>query len=512
MIESLYAWLVVDIAREHDPEILRQVALLLDHENGRLHRRLVELTEENARLKGQGATQLALELETLKEQLAARTRELFAPSSEKRPHEQGEPTPRPRTGHGPHPQPSLPLVEEKHELAPEQCTCSVCGGTLRPWLDQAEESEEVTVVERKLVLVKHRRMKYRCSCNANVVTAPAPAKLIPGGRYSADFAVEVAAGKFLDHLPLERQAAIFAREGLEVSSQTLYDQTEALARHLEPTYRALIERVLKSPVVLADDTYWPLLSNSGGTSRWWSWCLASGDTVVYRILPHRSKEAATAVLPGYSGVVMCDGYGVYQSLARAGPGVMLAHCWAHVRRKYTDCEPEWPELAGEAIARIGELFAVEREVPRLAVTADAADVAAALELRARLRQERSAPVVRELYEWALEHKPRVLPRSGIGKAIVYMLTLWPGLTRFLSDPRVPLDNNGAERALRGMVVGRKNHYGSHSKRGSEVAAVLYSLLETAKLAGAEPKGYLRAAVTAALRSPGAVTFPESMLS
>lgn len=506
---------MIDLSHERDLEIVRQVALLLDHENARLHKRLVELTAENARLRGAENAQLALEIQALQEQLAARTRELFSPSSEKRPHATAEAetaTGAPRAGHGPRPQPNLPIVEEKHELAPDACTCTVCGGTLKPWLDQAEESEEVTVVERKLVLVTHRRMKYRCSCNANVVTAPGPAKLIPGGHYSPEFAIEVAAGKFLDHLPLERQVTIFSREGLAVTSQTLYDQTEALARHLEPTYHALAERVLKSPLVHADETYWSILSNGGGTSRWWSWCVTSGDTVVYRILPHRSKDAAATVLPGYAGVVMCDGYGVYQGLARAGPGMVLANCWAHARRKYTDCEPDWPALAGVAIGHIGELFAIEREVPRLAVTAEADEVAAVLELRARLRRERSAPVVRALYDWALEHKGQVLPKSGIAKAIVYMLTLWPGLTRFLSDPRVPLDNNHAERALRGMVVGRKNHYGSHSKRGSEVAAVLYSLVESAKLVGVEPKAYLRAATMAALRTPGAVTFPESLRS
>ncbi len=503
---------MVDLDRERDIEIVRQVAHLLDHENERLHKRLIALTEENARLRGQENTQLALELEMLKEQLAARTRELYSPSSEKRPHAKvEEATPAPRTGHGPHPQPHLPLVEQLHELPAEARTCTVCGAEIAPWLDQAEESEEITVVERQLVLVTHRRMKYRCRCNANVVTAPGPDKLIPGGRYSPEFAIEVAADKFVDHLPLERQVEIFAREGLEVRSQTLFDQTEALARHLEPTYKALLARVLQSGVVHADETYWSILSNSGGTSRWWSWCVASTDTVAYRILPHRSKEAAATVLPGYSGVVMCDGYGVYQGLARAGPSMVLAHCWAHVRRKWVECEPEWPELSGVAIAHIGELFAVEREVPRLAAAADPQEVAATLELRAALRRERSAPVVRQLYDWALEHKPRVLPRSGTGKAIVYMLTLWPGLTRFLTDPRVPLDNNTAERALRGMVVGRKNHYGSHSKRGSEVAAVLYSLVETAKLVGVEPKAYLRAATMAALRTPGAVTFPESLL-
>jgi transposase len=176
---------------------------------------------------------------------------------------------------------------------------------------------------------------------------------------------------------------------------------------------------------------------------------------------------------------MADGLSVYESLAKRGAGLTVANCWAHVRRKFIECEDFFPE-AKHAIKLIGELYAVER----LCLTGPPGD-----EQRAALRAQHSRAVVSRLQAWAVS--TRALPQSGLGKAIAYMGGLWTGLTRFLDDARIPLDNNATERALRGVVLGRKNHYGSRSRRGTEVAALFYSLLESAKLAGIEPKAYLR---------------------
>ncbi|MBE4753779.1 IS66 family transposase, partial [Corallococcus sp. ZKHCc1 1396] len=183
--------------------------------------------------------------------------------------------------------------------------------------------------------------------------------------------------------------------------------------------------------------------------------------------------------------LVTDGYAVYAAVAkqRAG-GFRVAHCWAHVRRKFLECGGPEAEVA---VRLIGELYQVEREYQT-----SPPDVG---RLHA-LRQERSRPVVSRLHAWALQ--VRALPESALGKALGYLGNLWPGLTRFLDDALIPLDNNATERALRGPVVGRKNHYGSRSRRGTEVAAILYSLLESAKRCGVEPKAYLRAAVLAAL--------------
>ena len=500
---------MISIEHEQRPDVLRQVALLLERENHHLHQRIETLTLELGRLKGTDAAILQLEIDQLKEMLARRERTIFSASSERRPRRSPGPAadPTPQTGHGPTAQPELPVVEETCELPEDQRGCSVCGGTLEPMGEQAEESEEISVVQRHFVLVKRRRQKYRCRCNAAVVTAPAPPKLIPGGRYAPEVAVEVAVGKYLDHLPLERQSRIMARQGLEVTSQTLWDQIDALARVLEPSYRALHPLILGAPVVHADETHWPLMTRQG-TSKWWVWSVASREAVFYRLCGTRSAKGAQSILSGYEGVVMCDGYKAYQTLAsRAGPGMSLAHCWAHARRKFVEAEPNYPKECKRPLELMSKLFEVERKVPCVEVP----EPPEVLELRRALRAEDSKPLVNELGAWVHRTKHDVLPKSGIGKAIGYLEEHWTGLTRFLDDPHIPLDNNLAERELRGIVVGRKNHYGSRSKRGTEVAAILYSLLESAKLAGVEPSAYLTRATWAALDAPGTVTLPRDLL-
>lgn len=493
---------MIQIEKEQNIEVLRQVASLLFRENQTLRQRIQSLQSEIARLSGVDTSALQLELTQLQELLAQREKALFGDSSEKRPHASDAKPAGERAaqrGHGPRPQPQLPLIERVHELPVDQGQCPQCGGELKEMGDQSEDSEEISVVERRFVVVRHRRKKYRCCCNAAVVTAPGPRKLIAGGRYSPEFAVEVAASKYLDHLPLERQVRIMDREGLVIDSQTLWNQIDALARHLEPSYVALRQRVLSAPLVHADETYWRLMD--GSSSRWWAWCTASMEAVCYRIFSSRSQQAARSVLAGYRGVVMADGYGAYEALARAGPNFTMAHCWAHVRRKFVEAEENYPVPCREVLALIGQLYAVEQLVPRK----EDWELPETLASRARLREERSRGLVAQIRGWAEQQKP--LPQSGLGKAINYMVGMWPGLTRFLDDARIPLDNNMAERALRGMVVGRKNHYGSRSKRGTEVAALFYSLFESAKLAGVEPKRYVLQATYAALDQPGTVTLP-----
>lgn len=498
---------MIQIEKEQDVEVLRQVAILLLRENQTLRERIRSLQVEIARLSGADTSALQLELVQLQELLAQREKALFGDSSEKRPRRAseepaGEPTA--QRGHGPRPQPQLPLIDQTHELPADQRQCPQCGGELVEMGKQFEESEEITVVERRFVVVRHCRKKYRCRCNAAVVTAPGPRKLMAGGRYSPEFAVEVAASKYLDHLPLERQVRIMEREGLVIDSQTLWNQIDALADHLTPSYKALIKKVLSAPLVHADETHWRLMG--GGTSRWWAWCTASMEAVTYQIFSDRSQRAARSVLAGYKGIVMADGYSAYEALARAGPSFTMAHCWAHVRRKFIEIEPNYPAACGEVLDWIGKLYDVERLAPRKADE----EPPERLALRAQLRQERSREVVTQIRRWA--ESQRLLPQSGLGKAIDYMIGMWPGLVRFLDDARIPLDNNVAERALRGMVVGRKNHYGSRSRRGTEVAALFYSLFESAKLAGVEPKNYVLRATYAAIDVPGTATLPGALLS
>ncbi|MBC7542126.1 MAG: IS66 family transposase, partial [Candidatus Sericytochromatia bacterium] len=416
-----------------------------------------------------------------------------------------------RRGHGPSEQLQLLVVDQDHPLPDDQRTCPQCHGTVEPMGDQAEVSEEITIMQSQVVLVRHRRLKYRCRCNACVLTAPAPEKLQAGGRYSISFSVHVAADKYLDHLPLSRQAGRFARMGLKVSPQTLWDQVRALLPHLRPTYQAMCAEILSAPVVNADETHWHFLAGdqSGERKRWYAWGISTPSLAAYHILDSRSNEAAKLVLAGYAGTVVADGYRVYGSLSQDGrqekcletgqppPRFRLANCWAHVRRKFVEALNHYPE-GQTAIDLIGLLFHVEHRAGPIGDEST-------LDLRAHLRESLSRPLVDALFAWSKAQK--ALPRSLFGRALAYMQSLKAGLTVFLDDPRVPIHNNAAERSLRGMVVGRKTHYGSKSRLGIEAAAVCYTLFESAKLSGIDPVAYVEAVARQAIRQPGAVLLP-----
>jgi transposase len=297
---------------------------------------------------------------------------------------------------------------------------------------------------------------------------------------------------------------MMARDGLIIDSQTLWDQLNAIAHHLEPTYEALGRRALEAPVINVDETRWAIIGTpkpAAGTV----WGVYAPTVSFYRILPGKSTEEGREVLRDYTGIVVVDGFAVYEVLARDGPGFRLAHCWAHTKRKYDEIATHWPTACAEIGTLMGELYAIERLVP-----GPFPGDAAAQTLRQQLRTERSQPVLDRIWRWATEQVG--LPRSDFGKAVRYMLERWTGLTRFVEHPRIPLDNNAAERALRGPVVGRKNHYGSRSHRGTQVASLFYTLCETAKLTGVDPHAYLLHALHTAIARPGAITYPEDLLT
>jgi transposase len=498
-------------AKIDDLDTAREVTRLLELEVARLSAKLAEVMKELAKLRGQeGSRQLEIELMKLREQNALLRNRLFGRSSEKRGgpeegdgSEDDEATP----GHGPRAQPTLPEVTERHGLEGKPRVCKVCGEAVGEWAGQFEESEEITVVARRFVLVRHQRQKGRCACYATIVTAPAPPKLIPGGRYSIEFAVDVAVSKYLDHLPLNRQAGIMEREGLVVDSQTLWDQIEALARHLEPTYEALRAYIQAKPLLHADETPWYLLDEKPA-KKWYVWCVGVEDAAYYWIRDGRGAAEGREVLGRYRGIVVADGYKAYEALAKENKGVTLAYCWSHVRRKLLEAEKFYPEECKPVVELIRDLYAVEREVPKLRHL-DPKAREAALRLRARLRDEQSRPIVAKIKTWT--EWQQALPESTLQQAINYMVGLWAGLIRFLENPIIPLDNNPVERDLRGPVVGRKNHYGSRSRRGTEVAALFYSILETAKLVGVEPKAYLLKATRTAIQQPGSSLFPHELI-
>ena len=490
---------MVRIKREHDLETLRQIALLVDSENHRLVNENVRLRVEMAKLQGVTETE-QLELSILK-QLQEKRESIFRIDEKRARKKTKDKKKRKRKkGHGPREQPHLPVIDKVIELAEAEKKCSVCDGELSEMTGQNEESEVVTVVKRSFVIERHLRKKYRCRCNANVVTAPAATKLQPGGRYSVEFAVEVAISKYLDHMPLERQVRMMRREGLDIDSQTLWDQLNVLARHLNPVYDVLGEKVLESPVIHADETRWPLMGSqkkSAGTV----WGVSSPDIAYYRMLPTKSTDDGRKVLGNYSGIAVVDGYAVYEALARAGPELRLANCWAHVKRKFDEASEHYPQACSEVLRLIGKLYEVERQVPGPFPGDEESQ-----KLRLRLREQHSQPLLEAIRQWG--EAQRGLPRSDFGKAVRYMMERWGNLTLFAENPLVWLDNNHAEPALRGPVVGRKNHYGSRSKRGTDVAALFYTLCETAKLRHVDPRAYMLKAAYAAIEQPGTVLLPD----
>lgn len=498
------------LAEETDPEILRQAVVLLESHNQLLSRKLAEAVrelaaaqDELAKLQGKPPAG-QLRIEALEQQIAKLTKQIFGASSEKHvtdeePKACSDPSEepkkdkdkKPRRGHGPTEQPKLPRIEVLHDLDEPDKTCPSCGGALKEMTGQYEEHDEIDVVPLRFVLKHHRRKKYRCACGGCVETAPGPDKLCAGARYSVNFAIQVATTKYEEHAPLERQVRSMARDGLEVTSQTLWDQIERLERVVSSVRPRLLAYLLSHAVVGADETRWELFGKKPGQGKsWFVWLLSVDDGVYYAIRGSRSAETAAELLSTYAGVLMCDGYDAYLALSKQYPRVVLAHCWAHVRRKFFDLLSSFPKACEEILALIRALYLIERQCPR----GPAGDAC-----RRDKRDRQSREVIDQIVVWVYRTVPTCLPESGLFKAIGYMIHMWPGLVLFLDDPRIPLDNNGSERAARGPVVGRKNHYGSRSLRGTEVAATFYSLVESAKLNGLSPRFYLRVAARAGLR-------------
>lgn len=499
-----------DIQRTDDVETLQQIARLQALEIDRLHQRLAELTTELAKLQGKDpAEPLQLELDALKALLDKHQRKLFGKSSERRDKEERAKKPKKkRTKFGHRAQPNLPVEPVEHTLPADKRQCPACDGLLEPMSEVTEDSEEITVVERQFKIRRHKRRKYRCRCNGAVVTAPGPRKLVPGGRYSLDFAIAVAIDKYLLHMPLARQVREMATLGLVVDSQTLWEQLQHLARHLMPCYQLVRSYILGADVIAADETWWSVMQKKS-SKKWWVWAISTHDAVFYRVDESRGREAARRCLGDFKGVVLCDGYKSYKSLASADPELVIAHCWSHARRKFIEAEKTYPDECQVPLDLIGELFAVEKDAPA-ADSLEGDAKARALAARAKLREERSRPLVDKLKKWAATQY--VLPKSDLGKAITYLTNQLSGLERFLDDPAIPLHNNHMERELRNWVLGRKNHYGSRSRRGTEVAALFYTLIETAHLCGINPAEFLRHAATAAIDYPGTATLPQQLKS
>lgn len=478
---------VVDLRRETDIEQLRRVALAQQVQIEQLLRVLSSQAAELGALKGNDKElqeKLAL-VEQLSKQSQAVAAQIEALGGGTKPKKA-------REKFGNTEQPTLPMVEAVFTLDEADQTCPSCGGELAPMKDQFETSEMLDVVEVSYRVVSVQQQKYSCRCGGCVETAPGPERAIPGSRYSLDFAIKVATDKYLDHIPLARQERILKRHGAVVTSQTLWDLLNGLGRRLESASRALLARLLAGPVLGLDQTSWPRLDGKADKP-WQMWCLTGPRAVVHRIRDDKGAETFRSLVGDYSGVIVCDALKTHEAGARGNDQIALAGCWAHVFRKFEEAAPNHPE-ASLAMKWIGELYAIDERAE------------GDLDKLAELRRTEAATVIATMKTWLWSQAS--LKTLSIGNAAAYVIANWDRLTRFLDDARIPLDNNATERAIRGPVVGRRNHFGSKSKRGTEVAAVFYTLIETAKLCGVDPARYLREAALADAR--GEVFLPHEL--
>jgi transposase len=270
------------------------------------------------------------------------------------------------------------------------------------------------------------------------------------------------------------------RHGLKTASQTLWDQLWVTSKLLKPTYDALYAAALREPVIGLDQTSWKRLEDKR-KKPWQIWCISTPTAIYHQIFDDKGVDSWNELLGSYAGTVICDCLSTHGAKGCNKPGPTLAGCWAHVFRRFREAEEDFSD-AGAALEMIQELYDIDAR-------------AESIEHLAILRKTESKQVTERLLAW-LKSMP-VLKMTNFGAALHYVHGHWARFTRFLTDPLIPLDNNRTERAFRGPVIGRRNHFGSKSRRGTRVAALFYSLIESAKLNGINPAEYLMAAVLAA---------------
>jgi transposase len=385
----------------------------------------------------------------------------------------------------------LPRIELVVDI--EDHTCPCCRNALHRIGEDCSERLDIIPAQMRVLVV--RRPKYACrACGEVVVQAPAPARLIEGGLPTEATVVQVLVSKYADHLPLYRQAQIYARQGITLDRSTLADWVGRAAWLLRPVHERLLMRLKTSTKLFADETTAPVLDPGRGrtkTGQLWayarddrSWCGSDPPGVAYVYAPDRKAERPITHLAGFKGILQVDGYGGYRALAERGD-VQLAFCWAHVRRRFYELAVAGPApIASEALKRIAELYAVETES-----RGRSAD-----ERRAH-RQQNSRPILDELEPWLRTKLGLISQKTKLAEAIRYALSRWEGLTRFLDDGRIEIDSNVVERSIRPIALNRKNALFAGSDGGGEHWAIIASLIETCKLCGVEPHAYLEDVIT-----------------
>jgi len=375
---------------------------------------------------------------------------------------------------------SLPRIDHHHEIEATHCACG------QPFKRIGQEvSEQLDCVPAQFFVLRHIRGKYACACCQTIQAAPMPAQIIDKGIPAPGLLAQVVVAKHDDHLPLYRQQEIYARSGVQIARSSMAQWIGICGVRLAPLAQALREFILGHGVIHADETPVSLLApGKGKTKRAFVWVYRTTNfmaqrAVLFDFTASRAGEHPRRVLQPFGGTLVSDDYSGYFGLQ--AQGVTAALCWAHARRKLFEAHKfNASEIAGQAVALIAELYDVEREARELQP-----------EARWLLRQQRSRPIVDALHRWLTEQRQKLAKADVTAKAIDYSLSNWRALTRYLDDGNVPIDNNAAENAVRPLCVGRKNWLFVGSQQAGERAAVVLSLIESAKLNGHDPWAYLK---------------------
>lgn len=375
---------------------------------------------------------------------------------------------------------SLPRIDHHHEIGQTHCECG------QPFKRIGEEvSEQLDCVPAQFFVLRHIRGKWACACCQTIQAAPMPAQMIDKGIPAPGLLAQVVVAKHDDHLPLYRQEEIYRRSGVHIARSSMAQWIGICGVRVAPLADALKDFILSHSVIHADETPVSLLApGRGKTRRAYVWVYRTTNFVAQRAVlfdfaATRAGEHARRVLQGFGGTLMSDDYAGYHALH--AQGITAAFCMAHARRKLFEAhELNGSQIAGQAVTLIARLYEVEREARDLAP-----------EARRLLRQQRSRPVADELHIWLTTQRQKLANADATAKAIDYSLSNWRALTRYLDDGNVPIDNNAAENAVRPLCVGRKNWLFVGSQQAGERAAVVMSLIESAKLNGHDPWAYLK---------------------
>jgi transposase len=401
----------------------------------------------------------------------------------------------------------LPVVDDPHELPEDQRICPECGAALSP--SNTEDSEQIEIdVRPHRRRIRRRRYQRTCTCSTppRTFAAPPAPKLIPKGLLGISVWVEILIDKFFSHRPTERLLDQWRLLDLEVAAGTVAGGLERLELLFQPLYEALLARNAESPFAQADETRWMVFIDQEGKTghRWWLWVFLGEDTVVFRLDPSRSHEVPEGHFPaGAQLVLMVDRYSAYKAMTQVKLGdVVLVFCWAHVRRDFVTVGKGWPEHKEWALAwlrRIRDLYRYDRQ-RRISETGTAAFTNA----DAAIRQTVVAMQTQADAELADPKLP-----TPCRKVLVSLQEHWDGLTRFVGDLRIPLDNNASERQARGPALGRKNYYGSGALWSGRLAAMLFSLFATLSKAKINSRKwltwYLESCARAGGQVPGDIT-------